>query len=111
MADSSTDLKSPIVPFPGVVIVTPHNPDIAKYMDTPEAQQQDQLGLVLAVGEPETSAYDASVKITTPAEVGDIIFHTPQYHAPYKDLYTGIEYKLVRFTDIKGKLLPREDSK
>lgn len=110
MANPSTQpLSSPIVPFPGIVIVEPHVPDMMKYMENTEAQQQDQLGLVLAVGDADVSIYHPEVKITTPAKVGDVVFHTPQYHAPYKDLYTGKEYKLVRFTDLKGVLTPRKE--
>lgn len=110
MANSSLP-DSPIAPFPGIVIVEPYLPEIYKYMETPEANTNDQIGIVLAVGAPDISLYHPDVKVTTPAKIGDIIFHTPQYHAPYKDLKTGKEYKLVKFTEIKGVLRSEEGKK
>lgn len=100
MANSS----SPIQAMPGIIVAIPHIPEMSEYMDTKEAHNQDQTALVLEVGGPDISPYHPDVKITTPVKPGDVIFHTPQYHAAYKELTTGQEYKLIKFMEVKGIL-------
>jgi co-chaperonin GroES (HSP10) len=99
MADITRKINSfPLKPTPGFAIVERLATQKTGNFVTSQEQQEEQTGVLVAVGGAVPHEYREGITVECPAKVGDKIVHRSQFGAPFK--YKGKEYHHIRFNDI-----------
>lgn len=92
-----------IKPLAGYALIQPEEEErqTASGIYLPDtATEKQQIGKVVAVGGSKVT--DDGVKIKAEFKVGDLVIFAKWGGEEFKDPATGIEYKLIKFEDVKG---------